>query len=320
MREFNSKDFVIHRAISNNIISDLNLSLVKIEKTLAKLFEEYSGYETVIKKSSDLKVIYQNSKNLDKIKESLIYNFAIKRRVSGIINKNKKRIDFFNSKISQDKIPTFEYNQKQILKLISDEKVELKDEKLGLNQVNSQYDLVYFNGYILTLNNGELDLNIKSNYNVLNQLDDKEFNLIINRFPKILNLMPTELLMDIKFKYRIFECIINIVEQMLRTKSAYEVNIMLGSPLLIQKKSVLDIQKFIIELDNLLNVKVVKYLIENFPENRELINEKLKCNFESEFLPLNYRDDENWNFNEIINEYVDEFIDLDLEDILNIEE
>lgn len=312
MEDFGGKTLVIHKAISNNLIAELELFLSKYEKTLTKIVEEYSAYENIIKKSTDLNLIYENSKKMDKMKESLIFHLVIKKRILRIIEKNKKRIEFFNAKISEDKIPTFDYNAKQIAKFVADQKIELSNENISLKSSDEkEFDLMYFSGKLLRLKNGELDLRLKNNYNILYYMEDKEFNMIIHRFPNILNTITPSQLMDTRFKFRVFESIIGLVEQLLKTKTPFEVNEILGNPLLIKKDSQIDIQKFIIELDNLLNVKVMKYLIEKNPNEKDFISEKLKCDLDSEFLPDEYRGSED------IDEALNQLIELDLAAILN---
>lgn len=289
MENLDGKELVIDREIAKNVLDEFQSVYLKVEKNCLKDAEEYEEIKSKINTSRDIDGIFENARKLESIKDNLIFNFALKDRVHCFVNKNKQRMSFLDNIIKNEKLPSIDVNSRLIATKLDDKKLVLSKNSLQLNSKISSEAYYYFDRRLFKTKSGELDLSFKPNLDALFSEDDRNFEIILNNFPSSISKFPDEVMADVQTKNRILKYVTMTAYKLFNNnKSGYEVNEFFGFPLVVSRFHKVDFNLFIHEMENLFNVKAKKYLLDNFPANRKMIEEKLTVNLESEYLPENY--------------------------------
>ena len=153
--------------------------------------------------------------------------------------------------------------------------------------INSQYNgnlKIYFNDSLLHIRNGHLDLTEQDNIKVISNYDEKYLYMIFDRYPDCLSNIPVEILLNTKFRLKILKYIANTTNDLLKTKSIYEINEHFGGILNVKIGQKLSFQDYVLEINNMFFVKIRNYLVKQYPEYADLIREKIDCTSNSVYL------------------------------------
>ena len=287
MENLVAKDIIVFKAMSKMIIDELSNLEIKINEICEKNAEVYYSTLSALKNSNSVLEIQKLSNTLDGQKSSLVYHFAVLEKIEEIIARNKTRLEYFNALIASEKIANFDVSKKQIIARLESQKIKVSDENLGL--LDSSNKKVFYNDMILELTNGEFRLDNEQNYKVLSSCEEKEFNMIMDKYPKCLKTISGEELLDKKFKNAIIAQFVTISDSKLKNKKISEVNEFFGSPLDLSNTNLETIFEFVDKIKNLFNVRTKKYLLETYPNFEKDIENKLVCNEKDETLPYNLR-------------------------------
>ena len=285
MDNFNINNLVFQRAVAKNIISEADTILQKISKNLSKLSEEYFELEKQLKTIGEINSVFEHAKKLESVNNEIITNLAVKDRLQFLSEKNKERVVYLNFEIKTKLIEEFEVNQKQLVKTITETKFNVTDSNLNINSELTGNWQIFFNDSLLQVKNGNLDLNVPSNMETLSHFEEKYLSMVFDKYPTCLSNIPVELLLNTKFKLKILKYIANSTDRMLRTKSIFEINEHFGGILNIKIGQDINFKKYVLEINNLFNVKIRKYLMGKYPLYTALIHEKINCKPNSVFLP-----------------------------------
>lgn len=317
MKNLVAKDIIVFKAMSKMIIDELSNLEIKINEICEKNAEVYYSTLSALKNSNFVLEIQKLSNTLDGQKSSLVYHFAVLEKVEEIIARNKTRLEYFNALIASEKIANFDVSKKQIIARLESQKIKVSDENLGL--LDSSNKKVFYNDMILELTNGEFRLDNEQNYKVLSSCEEKEFNMIMDKYPKCLKTISDEELLDKKFKNAIIAQFVTISDSKLKHKKISEVNEFFGSPLDLSNTNLETIFEFVDKIKNLFNVRTKKYLLETYPNFEKDIENKLVCNEKDETLPYNLRKIEKVRNNEYDNtdQTDDDFMSDEFNDFLH---
>ena len=317
MENLVAKDIIVFKAMSKMIIDELLNLEMKINELCEKNAEVYYSTLSALKNSNSVLEIQKLSNALDGQKSSLVYYFAVLEKVEEIIARNKTRLEYFDALISSEKIANFDVSKKQIIARLESQKIKVSDENLGL--LDGSNKKVFYNDMILELTNGEFRLDNEQNYKVLSSCEEKEFNMIMDKYPKCLETISNEELLDKKFKNAIISQFVTISDSKLKHKKIYEVNEFFGSPLDLSNTNLETIFEFVDKIKNLFNVRTKKYLLETYPNFEKEIENKLVCNEKDETLPYNLRKIEKVRNNEYDNtdQTDDDFMSDEFNDFLH---
>ena len=317
MENLVAKDIIVFKAMSKMIIDELSNLEIKINEICEKNAEVYYSTLSALKNSNSVLEIQKLSNTLDGQKSSLVYHFAVLEKIEEIIARNKTRLEYFNALIASEKIANFDVSKKQIIARLESQKIKVSDENLGL--LDSSNKKVFYNDMILELTNGEFRLDNEQNYKVLSSCEEKEFNMIMDKYPKCLKTISGEELLDKKFKNAIIAQFVTISDSKLKNKKISEVNEFFGSPLDLSNTNLETIFEFVDKIKNLFNVRTKKYLLETYPNFEKDIENKLVCNEKDETLPYNLRKIEKVRNNEYDNtdQTDDDFMSDEFNDFLH---
>lgn len=315
MENLVAKDIIVFKAMSKMIIDELSNLEIKINEICEKNAEVYYSTLSALKNSNSVLEIQRLSNTLDGQKSSLVYHFAVLEKVEEIIARNKTRLEYFNALIASEKITNYDVSKKQIITKLERQKIKVTDENFGL--LDSSNKKVFYNDMILELTNGEFRLDNEQNYKVLSSCEEKEFNMIMDKYPKCLKTISDEELLDKKFKNAIITQFVTISDSKLKHKKISEVNAFFGSPLDLSNTNLETIFEFVDKIKNLFNVRTKKYLLETHPNFEKNIENKLVCNEKDETLPYSLRKIEKVKNNEYEDDDTDQTDDDFMSDEFN---
>lgn len=315
MENLVAKDIIVFKAMSKMIIDELSNLEIKINEICEKNAEVYYSTLSALKNSNSVLEIQRLSNTLDGQKSSLVYHFAVLEKVEEIIARNKTRLEYFNALIASEKITNYDVSKKQIITKLERQKIKVTDENFGL--LDSSNKKVFYNDMILELTNGEFRLDNEQNYKVLSSCEEKEFNMIMDKYPKCLKTISDEELLDKKFKNAIITQFVTISDGKLKHKKISEVNAFFGSPLDLSNTNLETIFEFVDKIKNLFNVRTKKYLLETHPNFEKNIENKLVCNEKDETLPYSLRKIEKVKNNEYEDDDTDQTDDDFMSDEFN---
>ena len=284
MENYDVRNYIKHKAFAQSIISELSVVLQKVQDKASKIADHYNNLNLHLNSAKTIFQAEQISKNIDDVKSKLIYILTVCDKIDKIIERNKKRIKLLDNKIVTEKVTVFNFSKKDMMSLLQAEKVAISDEALNL-KANNKSTLTFYCDTILHIEDNELSLKNHENYKILNALEDKEFKIITDKFPKSLVSISDEQFLDIRFKHRVIRQIISVCDARLRNATAQEMNEFFGSPLFLNYKIPNDMHEFVDEIKNLFNVKTKRYVISKYPYLEEYANTKLICDENSQTLP-----------------------------------
>ena len=289
MENYDVRNYIRNKAFAQNIVNELSLIFQKFGDKSLKVFERYENLNVQLYNAKTIFQAEQISKSLDEAKEQLVFVLSILDKLERIIEKNKKRIKYLDQRIKLEKVTNFSFSKKDMNSLLQSEKITISEKDLNLNANEDQGVIpTYFCEHIFQVENKEISLTNEKNYAVLSSLEDKEFKIVMDKFPKTLLTISDKQLLDVKFKHRILRQIISICDAKLKSDSAYEINEYFGNPLYLNTKIPNTINDFVDEIKNLFNVRTKQYVIQEYPYLENYANNKLICDEGSETLPRKY--------------------------------
>ena len=289
MENLVADDIVFFRALSKMIVDELSSINLKLYENCKKLAETYFETLEELKKTDSASHLQRLSNSLDLQKQEIVYNFSINEKIGKIIEKNETRLKFFDIIIANDKITNLEMSKKQIITKLEGLKIKLDDSLLNLNISDETPVKVFYNDMILELLGDNFRLDNEHNYEVLQTCEEKEFNMIMEKYPKCLMTISNEELLNKTFKHKILKEFVTIYDSKLKNKKFPAVNEFFGSPLEITKNEVSSIFEYVDKIKNLFNVRAKRFLLETYPKYEKDINSKLVCDEQDQTLPYNLR-------------------------------
>ena len=287
MENYDVRNYIKHKAFAQNIVSELSIISQKIQDKASKIAEQYNNLNLQLTSAKTIFQAEQISNNIDDVKSKLVYILAILDKIEKIIERNKKRIKLLDHKIVTEKVIVFNFSKKDMQAVLSKEKITVSDESLNLKN-NSKSTLTFYCDTILHIEDNQLSLRNVNNYKILNALEDKEFKIITDKFPKSLVTISDEQLLDIRFKHRILRQIISVCDARLKNATAQEMNEFFGSPLFLNYKIPSNMNEFVDEIKNLFNVRTKRYVINQYPYLESYANSKLICDENAQTLPKEF--------------------------------
>lgn len=283
-------DYILYKALSNNIVSGLKEPL---ESLTAKSLVELGQYEKQKVKflaSETYDMVGENSKKLLELRTKLISILAVQDRIEKIVKRNNARLEFFNTKLDAMGIYNDKVDKKTISSALSAETKNVSETTLNLNS-GKKDGLVYkfFAGEILAFNNDDkLDFSVEFNGEVLKSASSEFVHEVVSTFPYVVGTIPEEYYMISAVKNNVLkECILYAASK-IKTQNFAKSNQDLGG-LLLNSGSITNIQEFAKQLKNYFNVCVKQCIKNNAPELGDETNKLLRCNESSEFLPAQKR-------------------------------
>ena len=289
MEQIQDSDFILYNALAERVISGLTKPLKIVTEKCASLAVKHAKLKAKFLESCTYDELGESSKQLKLVQMKLIKLLAIQDRIEKIVQRNKKRLELFKTRFDSAGIYNFQADKRELLNIISKEDKNVTVEALNLNPwANNDLRYVFFDGKILALKNGRLDFSIDENIEVLKESDASFIREIIETFPYSVGTIPDECYMSSKIKLNVLKESVLYVASKLKTQSIAESNKELGG-LLANASEISNITEFAQELKNYLNVSVKKCFKDNSPDLASEIDENLRCNEVSEFLPRSKR-------------------------------
>ena len=285
MENISAKEFLEQKFMCQSIVEELNLVLQKLYKKTLKIAETYSELSSEIVSAKDFSHAAKCSKGLDELRPELIKNLTLCDRLNSLISRNNDRIKFIDKQLKDAKNEELTANKKSIMSLFEKEKITLSDDKINIDLNGTKKIRLFYNDLIFNLVDGKITLADKRNYVLMQNLDEKPFREISNKFPYMLFTISDEQLLNTKFKQKVLKQIASICDEKLHTNSIKEINEMFGSPLILDSKVPSGMREYVDEVVNLFNVRTKYYLIETYPYLAEQVNLKLVCDESSVNLP-----------------------------------
>ena len=285
MNKFNNVDYKVHRYLSQSIIDELTPVKSRIEKNLSVKFDKIEKQKQQLKKCDSLEEIEVLSKKYKDDKFSFISDLSVFVTIEAICKKNKERISYIDNMFKNLGIYQVDLEKKILKSKINDiVKMDIgKDERIVVPDLDEYYILLMGqNKY--EISERQLDLSSEYNKKLLKLLPDEVLTFALKYFPKSVSTISAEQLMDIPLKQLLLKKIANFVFDKSDKISIDEINNMLGKLLNFSIVTVKSAYEYVLEVQNLFNVKIVRKLKQFNPFDEDLINEKLKCNFSSKFL------------------------------------
>lgn len=288
MENYDIRNYIKHKAFAQAIVSEVSLILQKVNEKCSKMAEHYESLNLQMQTAKTIYQAQQISKSIDEAQSQLIFTLSLSDRLETLLKRNQKRIKFLDFKIQTEKANNFNFSKKEMLATLQNEKIKLEDKLVGLNNTQNTV-LTFYCDQIFKVVDSEISLKNKENYKILNNLEEKEFKLVTDKFPKSLLSINGEQFLDVKFKQKILKQIISICDAKLKSCSAYEMNEYFGNPLVLSTKIPSNINEFVDEIKNLFNVKTKLYSLNQYPYLEKYIESKLICDEKSKTLPREYQ-------------------------------
>lgn len=289
MEDLTMNDVIFCKSLSKMVVDDFSSSREKLVENCGILATNYYNSLEELKKSNSAFVVQKCSKNLENQKQDLIFNLALLEKIDNIIEKNRARERYFNFLISKDNNKNSELSKRQLLSKLESKKIDVTEELLGLKSNDELEVDVFYNNMILKLNGKNLSLENEHNYEILNSCEEKEFNMIVEKYPECLKTISGNELLDKNFKRKIIKAFVTIYDKFLKNKNMSYVNEYFCSPLELSGSNIETIFEYVDKIKNLFNVKAKRYLLEKYPAFNNEINSKLVCDEEDKTLPYNLR-------------------------------
>lgn len=285
MNIFDDSEYIVYKRLANDVISDLEPVAAKLRAQIKKGVHGYNVIKTQFLASDTLEKMEFYSKKMREWQSAINKSFALLDRVEIIINRNKERVKFLQSKCDELGIYNDKVDGKTLQEKINPELKKVSIETLNLNQTSRSASIARFvNGEVFVFKRGRVDFSNEDNKEVLCGLTQEYLGKFIERYPSSIGSIPDEVFARSGVKNKILkECVV-FASNHIKTRSLKDTNELLGE-LLVNSGNLTSLEQFANELKNLFNVKAKRYLKENLPDKAEEIDDKLSCNEHSEFMP-----------------------------------
>ena len=164
MENFDARDYIIHKALAQNIIDELTLiyqknneNVLKVAETCFSLMQQFENAKNIVQAE-------QLSIQLDEYKKKLVQYFSVNEKLELLITRNKNRIKYFDWRISVEKVINFDVNKKQLSSRIEKENVKIEDNLLNINLNKDSIISAFYNGQLLQLQDSKLSFENPQNY------------------------------------------------------------------------------------------------------------------------------------------------------------
>lgn len=289
MVNLEENDLIFHKAIAEQIKNRLEPIIQRILKSCEKLITELKLAEVNLENAESLELINKYSKLYNKIKDNLIKILAVKNRLTTIVTRNKKRLEYINKKLNEIGIYNQNINKKDIQALEQDSEFEVTDNTLNLNfniSENIDYSTShkFFKGELLAFKNDVLDFSLSENMAVLESCSMEFLEQIIKMYPESMSTITEDVVFNPKIKKKILKGIAAYVVDNSGI-SLKDINKKLGNLLSFTSEIPNNLEGYIAGVKNMFNVMAKGKLLIKNPEMLDTINKKLKCNEKSELIP-----------------------------------
>ncbi len=289
MELIQDSDYILFNAMAENVICGLAKPLKRLNEQCEILSIKYAKLRAKFLESGTYDELGESSKQLRELEQNLIKMLAVQDRLEKIVQRNKKRQELFKSRFETVGIYNLQADKKEISKLVSKEVDNITEDALNLNAKGGEnLSYKFFGGEILVFKDGKLDLSLVENENVLRNASSSFFHELVDTFPYAVGTIPDEAYLSSKIKTNVLKESVLYVASKMKTQSIAESNRQLGG-LLANSSEIGSIETFARELKNYLNVLVKQSFRANAPDLITEINQTLKCNEASEFLPRSKR-------------------------------
>lgn len=282
-------DYVLFKALAESVVNGLAGPFDLLNLKCSAELAEYEKLRNQFLNCNTFEEVGDNANKLKLLQNDLISKLSVQDRIEKILNRNEQRIDYIKTKLQQMGIYNDSVDKKTLSKMISNEAKNVSEHSLNLNLSDGEnLRYLFFNNEILTLKNGRLDFSIKSNGEILKTANSDFYHEIISTFPYSVATIPDEYFMISSIKNNILkECVLYVASKM-KTQTIEASNKDLGE-ILANAGSLSNISDFAKVLKNYFNVSVKQCLKKNAPQLENEINQTLRCNEASEFLPSSKR-------------------------------
>lgn len=289
MELIQDSEYVVFKAISENIIKGLEKPLKKLESKIDKLAVKFEKIRSQFLSSESYEVLSLSSTQLASIKNDLIKLCAVHDRIEKIVSRNNKRLAYYQTKLDAFGIYNYQVDKKDYLEVLKKSESNVNESSLNLNPYkNEGITYKFFSGKILAFKDDKLDLSLIENEEVLKSADAGFFHDLVETFPYAVATIPDEFYIYSVIRYNVLkECILFVASKS-KKQSIAESNKELGG-LLANVGNISNISEFAKALNNYLQVSVKQCFKKNSPELLDDIDKTIKCNESSEFLPRSKR-------------------------------
>lgn len=290
MKEIQDSDYILYKALANNVVGELKNSLTLLTANSLTKLTEFEKQKNKFLSSDSYDLVGENSKKLQELRDNLISVLAVEDRIEKIAKRNNARLEFFNAKLDSMGIYNDKVDKKTISAALSAESKNVNETSLNLNSGNENgFVYKFFAGDVLAFdNNDRLDFSVEFNGNVLKNANSEFIHEVVSSFPYSVATIPEEFYMISSIKNNVLKECILYASSKIKTQNFAKSNQELGG-LLSNANYINNIQEFAKQLKNYFNVCVKQCIKKNAPKLENEINQTLRCNESSEFLPVQKR-------------------------------
>lgn len=289
MENIQDSDYILYKAMSQLVVDGLSAPLGLISTKCLQAIAEYEKLKQKFLGSETYEDVGDNSNKLQKSAKELVKLLALHDRIEKMAKRNNERLVLFKSKLDQMGIYNDKVDKKTLQGALSVESKNVSEKNINLNPIENE-GLVYkfFAGQILAFKDDRLDFSIESNAEVLRIAGADFIGEIVKTFPYSVATIPDEYLFFSNVKNNVLKECVLFVSAKIKEQNLMESNEELGG-LLSNSGRLSSIFEFAEELKNYFNVRVKQCLKQNVPEMAGEIDNYLRCNEYSEFLPASKR-------------------------------
>lgn len=289
MELIQDSQYILFKAMSENIIKGLEKPLRKLESQIEKLAVKFEKVRAKFLSSESYDDFGVSSKQLNDIKKDLIKLCAVHDRLEKIVHRNNQRLAYYQTKLDSFGIYNYQVDKKDYSDALKKSEDNINESSLNLNPyTNNGVTYKFFSGKILAFKDDKLDLSMPENEEVLKTADSGFFHELIETFPYAVATIPDEFYISSVIRYNVLKESILFVASKSKKQSIIESNKELGS-LLVNAGNISNIAEFANALNNYFKVSVKQCFKANSPDLADDVDKTIKCNESSEFLPRSKR-------------------------------
>ena len=288
MELIQDSDYILFKALSESILKGLEKPIKKLEIKIEALVTKFEKIRSKFLSCETYDDLGLSSNELSTLKAEIIKLCSVHDRMEKIIERNKQRLAYYQTKLDALGIYNYQVDKKDFSESVKREKDNISEMSLNLNPYKSGITYKFFAGRILAFKDNILDFSIEENESSLMDADAGFFREMVETFPFAIGTIPDKFYMSLNVRYNVLkECILFAASKN-KKQSIQESNKELGG-LLANSSQIVNIADYAKALNNYLQVSVKKYLKDNVPDMADDIDKNIKCNEASEFLPSSKR-------------------------------
>ena len=289
MLEIQDSEYILFKEASQQILEKLPKSLKKLNIKGDKALAKYEKQKDLFLNSEKYDDLGFNSSSFKKKQKELILLLSIQNRIENILKRNKKRVEFIDTKLSLLGIYNHAVDKKLLTERINKEvkNVTAKDLNLNPNQ-NNDVVLKFFAGQVVAFKGNKIDFSLDENKELLADASSEFLHEAVETFPYCVGTIPEDFYMIPSLKSKILKECVLYASANIKHQTLAESNKKLGG-FLSNANYLENISDFAKELKNYFNVVVKQIIKKEYPELSEDADTHLRCNESSEFLPSSKR-------------------------------